>query len=550
YGRGGGNVVKVVEKKYATETSTKLSTAKKILEIEPPRMKMSVSSGRGGGGNHHDHFLEEGVFDRVMEYERGKILAFKNAQAEKRRTRTYSNAKSTKSGSDDGASQLGIPFRRSWASKSTVDVSSSFNSPPTGDIRELRKSLRATLLAPLRTTFTRQSRAEPMRDDTSSFSACSSGDHAPLAFPVGSPGSPVSPLGQRLHSPSSPNTQLSPTFVSSPLSDETYSALPMTPSTAEMFGELGAAAIAARQPVARRQSTGMHRSPRASSKRLTGPPPMPSPTEPLPPLPLPIGSAIITNRSSLPPLPSHPPPSPPTATPMHIHFGKVKSRGSESVVVAPLKTRMTVNIPVRSLQASPAPLQKPASLPIAYSSYSSTASSSQERLKAPDTQYLRLTNLPSPPSTTPPIILTAAHDDGEQDIALATDEFEDGNDNNGSTRVSSRAASRAASRRLYNTSYGARSAGHLPVPGMFVAAREASFYDDGSDVDRVDPFIAEYGRHKNAGETFNESQLEMERSFESLMPWLAPPLNKSTISSLSSISIPSLNDSQPELVAV
>ncbi|KAG8826793.1 hypothetical protein FRC18_009991 [Serendipita sp. 400] len=510
-------------------------------------MKMSVSSGRGGGGNHHDHFLEEGVFDRVMEYERAKIMAYKNEQAAKRRTRTYSNAKSTKSSSDDGASQIGISFRRSWASKSAADVSSQLlpSSPPKGEVRDSRKSLRATLLAPLRTTFTRQSRTESvLRDDTSSFSACSLGDHAP-ALPIGSPVSPVSPLAQRIHSPSSPTTHLSPSYVdvSSPLTDDTHSALLMTPSTAEMFGELGAVAIAARKPMARRQSTGMHRSPRSTNKRLTGPPPMPSPTEPLPPLP--IGGVLINGRSSLPPLPRHPPPSPPIAVSIHTHFSN--REGHSEPTVAPLKSKMVLNLPMKTLHANPAPMVKPILIPTSYAPYpSSTASSSQERLKASDTQYHRLASVSSPPSSTPPIILTE-HDGGVEAIAFATVEFEENSDTNGagsssSSSISTRANSRARNRRLYNTSFGARSASHLPVPGMF-AAREASFYDDGSDVDRVDPFIAEYGRHKNNA---GESRLEVKRSFES---WLdAPPLTKSA-SSLSNISIPSLNESQPELVA-
>ncbi|KAG8797376.1 hypothetical protein FRC17_007754, partial [Serendipita sp. 399] len=241
--------------------------------------------------------------------------------------------------------------------------------------------------------------------------------------------------------------------------------------------------------------------------------------------------------------PFEPPTTQPTATPIHTHFGKANIRGTENHRRCSLGGKNHAQYP--HLQANSAPLEKPTSLLI---TSSSTASSAQERLKAPDAEYLRLMNPLCPPSTTRPIILTAL-DDGGQDIALATGEFEDSGDNKGSTRVSSHAVSRAASHRLYNVSLGARSVGRLPVPEMF-AACEASFYGDG--VSRVDPFIAEYGQHKNAAsETFkDESRLKMKRSFESLMPWLAPPLNRSTTSSLSGASISSLNDSQPELVAV
>jgi hypothetical protein len=69
---------------------------------------------------------------------------------------------------------------------------------------------------------------------------------------------------------------------------------------------------------------------------------------------------------------------------------------------------------------------------------------------------------------------------------------------------------------------------------MAMDPREASFYDD-TDVDRVDPFLAHLGGH------------EGDKSFASLMPWInnAPG---SALSSTSSISIPSFNDSQPDLV--
>ncbi len=78
--------------------------------------------------------------------------------------------------------------------------------------------------------------------------------------------------------------------------------------------------------------------------------------------------------------------------------------------------------------------------------------------------------------------------------------------------------------------------GHLPVPvNANVNAREASFYDD-SDVDRVDPFLSHLG-----------GQQDGDKSFVSLMPWIDGPA--SALSSTSSISIPSFNDSQPDLVA-
>jgi hypothetical protein len=38
---GGGNFRTVKEKKYVTETTKNASTAKKMLEVEPPRLKVS-----------------------------------------------------------------------------------------------------------------------------------------------------------------------------------------------------------------------------------------------------------------------------------------------------------------------------------------------------------------------------------------------------------------------------------------------------------------------------------------------------------------------------
>lgn len=90
---------------------------------------------------------------------------------------------------------------------------------------------------------------------------------------------------------------------------------------------------------------------------------------------------------------------------------------------------------------------------------------------------------------------------------------------------------RAPNRRMYNASIVARSLGHLPIE---LGAREASFYDD-SDVDRVDPFLAHLGGQDG------------DKSFVSLMPWIDAPA--SALSSVSSISIPSFNDSKPDLVA-
>jgi hypothetical protein len=50
------------------------------------------------------HVVEDGVFDRVMQYELGKAKAYMAEKQAKRRTRADSNAKSTKAssvGSDD-----------------------------------------------------------------------------------------------------------------------------------------------------------------------------------------------------------------------------------------------------------------------------------------------------------------------------------------------------------------------------------------------------------------------------------------------------------------
>ena len=84
---------------------------------------------------------------------------------------------------------------------------------------------------------------------------------------------------------------------------------------------------------------------------------------------------------------------------------------------------------------------------------------------------------------------------------------------------------------MYNAAVAARSLGHLP---MAVDPREASCYDD-SDVDRVDPFLAHLGGQGS------------DKSFASLLPWIDAP--DSVLSSVSSISIPSFNDSRPDLVA-
>jgi hypothetical protein len=93
---------------------------------------------------------------------------------------------------------------------------------------------------------------------------------------------------------------------------------------------------------------------------------------------------------------------------------------------------------------------------------------------------------------------------------------------------------RAPNRAIYNAAVAARSLGNLPM-SMAMDPREASFYDD-SDVDRVDPLLAHLGGQ------------EGDKSFASLMPWLdAAPT--SVLSSVSSISIPSFNESKPDLGA-
>lgn len=317
-------------------------------------------------------------------------------------------------------------------SHSTVDVSVQSGRPS-----DTRKSLRATLLAPLRTTFTRRPQSlNSIKDDTSSFSACSSGDHStPPAILEGQ----VSPID---HS----------TSPISHTSDDTYSAL--TPSTAEMFGEL------AGRPVPRRRSTGTHRSPRNS--RLA--PPLPSPMTPLPPIPT---ITVEEGRSSLPsPLSL---PGQPLAVPQPTIF----------------RSRIEANISMKSLQANP--------LPVSQGGYHSSSSElhSQDKLSVP-VHSLR-------------------------------------------PAVSSNLRERAPNRKFYNAAVAARSMGSLPVS---YNSREASFYD-GSDVDRVDPFLAELGCVRAGGVT--------DKSFETLLPWIDAP--NSALSSVSSISIPSLNDSRPELVA-
>lgn len=111
---GGGNFRKVQEKKYVTECAQDASTNKKVLEIELPRNKPAYS-GRGGAGNTFEHVLEDGVFNRVIQYELGKVQASKDERDSRRRStrsRTYSNAKSSKAstlGSDDGESLLIAP---------------------------------------------------------------------------------------------------------------------------------------------------------------------------------------------------------------------------------------------------------------------------------------------------------------------------------------------------------------------------------------------------------------------------------------------------------
>ncbi|CAG7850166.1 SubName: Full=Uncharacterized protein {ECO:0000313/EMBL:CCA74643.1} [Serendipita indica DSM 11827] len=546
YGRGGGNFRKVSEKKYATETSKTPSTARKVLEVEPPRMKMAVSTGRGGAANYFPHVLEEGVFDRVMEYEMTRIQVYKSQQAAKRtRRRTNSNVKSSKAssiGSDDAASQARISLRRSWASKSTVDVtahsaslSPPMSSPITQNRPEARKSLRDTLLAPLRTTFTRAPRPSSThavtKDDTSSFSACSlSEPHFPMDDSMSPVASPV-----ELHSPSSPNAG---SYVHLPahghasvgysptLSDEAYSAI-LTPSTAEFFGELGASAVAARYQQAngmltRRKSTGAHRSPR-SSKRFTSLSAQ-----------VPVPTISINGRTSLPPLPRHPtfaPPHPDEATPPSL-----PPLSSSHPTQSAMKTRIAAGgISIKHLQANPVPILRVPAPPRSRSGSSLASVSSRDA----EARYERLAATSSPPG-----IIRPPGDANEDGMELKLSRL--------------RLTTDLPSPERYNNSTAASSCLELPIPRSqkrtkIHASREASCYDD-SDVDRIDPFLTSRGQGNTATE--GEPQYLTIRGVDSVrvgkrqenvegMPWR----NASILFSGSNISIPSFSDSNPELVA-
>ncbi|PVF93627.1 hypothetical protein CPB86DRAFT_829177, partial [Serendipita vermifera] len=545
YGRGGGNYIKVSKEKPASGAVDKVSTSKKIIEVEPPRLKATYS-GRGGAGNGWVHVVEDGVFDRVMQYELGKAKAYRAEKEAKRRTRTDSNAKSTKAssvGSDDSQSRLSI--RQSWASKSLVDFNSTHASaqlqPEAASAvhQQQRKSLRQTLLAPLKTTFTRQPKSPTspttIRDDSSSFFAGSSTelghprgeeglneDAAFLASPI-SPVSPIIPEEDDYYDgypPASPGG-----------TEDTHSAV--TPNTAEMMGELLPPGHNSAIVGSRRRSTGCHRSPRSS--RVGCPPPMPSPSTPLPPLPslsLPSSSPLsspstpITNignerstisqgRSSLPTSLSPinvassstaPPPLPSAIPNTKSHNGNIVASVSKREV-NPVKTQVMLRT-VRSFQSKPAPVPVSAPVPVlslstikvstpSHTSLASSSSSSNDRLMVPD-----VNGLPPPP----PI------------------------------------PGRAPNRKMYNASITARSAGHLPLPVLssfnFRDAREASMYDD-SEVDRVDPFLSRLGRQIQSKES--EGKDGTNKSFESLLPWLDAP-DSSALSSTSDISIPSIND--------
>ncbi|CCA74643.1 hypothetical protein PIIN_08595 [Serendipita indica DSM 11827] len=550
YGRGGGNFRKVSEKKYATETSKTPSTARKVLEVEPPRMKMAVSTGRGGAANYFPHVLEEGVFDRVMEYEMTRIQVYKSQQAAKRtRRRTNSNVKSSKAssiGSDDAASQARISLRRSWASKSTVDVtahsaslSPPMSSPITQNRPEARKSLRDTLLAPLRTTFTRAPRPSSThavtKDDTSSFSACSlSEPHFPMDDSMSPVASPV-----ELHSPSSPNAG---SYVHLPahghasvgysptLSDEAYSAI-LTPSTAEFFGELGASAVAARYQQANGMLTRLSGS-RAYLLKVSLLRPCPLPRPPLPPVPVPTIS--INGRTSLPPLPRHPtfaPPHPDEATPPSL-----PPLSSSHPTQSAMKTRIAAGgISIKHLQANPVPILRVPAPPRSRSGSSLASVSSRDA----EARYERLAATSSPPG-----IIRPPGDANEDGMELKLSRL--------------RLTTDLPSPERYNNSTAASSCLELPIPRSqkrtkIHASREASCYDD-SDVDRIDPFLTSRGQGNTATE--GEPQYLTIRGVDSVrvgkrqenvegMPWR----NASILFSGSNISIPSFSDSNPELVA-
>lgn len=68
-----------------------------------------ATSGRGGAGNAWAHVLEDGVFERVMQYEKGRVQELKQQRELKHksalsmsRPRTMSGGPSSPPGSDAG----------------------------------------------------------------------------------------------------------------------------------------------------------------------------------------------------------------------------------------------------------------------------------------------------------------------------------------------------------------------------------------------------------------------------------------------------------------
>ena len=87
----------------ATRKPVASSTPSKVLEVPVPTNKVSAypddesrpdlaalplfqttSTGRGGAANGRTFVVEEGTFERVMEYESGKILAMKSADTKRK----------------------------------------------------------------------------------------------------------------------------------------------------------------------------------------------------------------------------------------------------------------------------------------------------------------------------------------------------------------------------------------------------------------------------------------------------------------------------------
>ncbi|CAG8680322.1 1146_t:CDS:2, partial [Acaulospora colombiana] len=518
YGRGGGNYIKVSEKKSASGAADKVSTSKKIIEVEPPRLKATYS-GRGGAGNGWVHVVEDGVFDRVMQYELGKAKAYRAEKDAKRRTRTDSNAKSTKAssvGSDDceyhptnlttevvreplfnmqsSPAQSRLSIRQSWASKSLVDFSSTHASaqPDAASVvhQQQRKSLRETLLAPLKTTFTRQPKSTTspttIRDDSSSFFAGSSTE---LGHPRGGEGmnddaaflaSPISPVSPIIleeddyydgYPPASPGG-----------TEDTHSAV--TPSTAEMMGEL--------LPPGHNSAISAYESSRVSTTNAFA-------FDSIAASSLVLASFLVASLVAF--YANYEYCLPASLTPINVASPSTAPPPLPSVTLNPSSNNGDIDVSIAKREVAPVKTQ--VMLRTVSSSTTSSSSSSNDRLAVPG-----VNGLP------PPI------------------------------------PGRAPNRRMYNASIAARSAGHLPLPVIssfnFRDAREASMYDD-SEVDRVDPFLARLGRQIQAKEKEGGGD-GTNKSFESLLPWIDVP-DSSALSSTSDISIPSINDSRPELVS-